>query len=86
MTASPCGPKPAFVGSLDNYNVCGIYYIMASASSRSGANWLLLILTLPGRQASLRMRIWRGLQAVGAGVLRGMRARIRDDQPAGQQC
>jgi hypothetical protein len=26
------------------------------------------------------MRSWRGLQAVGAGVLRGMRARIRDDQ------
>jgi hypothetical protein len=43
---------------------------MVSASSKSDADWLLLILTLPGRQPALRMRVWRGLQALGAGVLR----------------
>lgn len=33
-------------------------------------NWLLLVLTLPGRQPALRMRVWRRLQAAGVGVLR----------------
>jgi hypothetical protein len=47
-----------------------MYYNMVSASRKSGAHWLLLILTLPGRQPALRMRVWRGLQALGAGVLR----------------
>src|SRR3981189_258169 len=32
--------------------------------------WLLLITNLPGRNATLRMRIWRALKAGGAGLLR----------------
>ncbi len=34
------------------------------------APWLLLITNLPGRNATLRMRIWRALKASGAGLLR----------------
>jgi hypothetical protein len=34
------------------------------------AAWLLLITNLPGRNATLRMRIWRALRAAGAGLLR----------------
>ena len=32
--------------------------------------WLLLVTNLPGRKATLRMRIWRALKAAGAGLLR----------------
>jgi hypothetical protein len=32
--------------------------------------WLLLITNLPGRNATLRMRLWRGLKAAGAGLVR----------------
>ena len=32
--------------------------------------WLLLVLTLPGRQPALRMRIWRRLRLAGCAVLR----------------
>ena len=32
--------------------------------------WLLLITNLPGRNPTLRMRIWRGLKSAGAGLLR----------------
>ena len=32
--------------------------------------WLLLVTNLPGRNPTLRMRIWRGLKAAGAGSLR----------------
>jgi hypothetical protein len=32
--------------------------------------WLLLITNLPGRNSTLRMRIWRALKAAGAGLLR----------------
>jgi hypothetical protein len=32
--------------------------------------WLLLITNLPGRNPTLRMRIWRALKASGAGLLR----------------
>lgn len=32
--------------------------------------WLLLIVTLPTDAAALRMRLWRGLKSLGAGVLR----------------
>src|ERR1700729_2654519 len=32
--------------------------------------WLLLITNLPGRNPTLRMRIWRALKAGGAGPLR----------------
>ena len=34
------------------------------------AAWLLLITNLPGRNATLRMRVWRALNAAGAGLLR----------------
>jgi hypothetical protein len=34
------------------------------------ATWLLLITNLPGRNPTLRMRLWRALKATGAGPLR----------------
>jgi hypothetical protein len=34
------------------------------------ANWLLLITNLPGRNPTLRMRIWRALKTAGAGLMR----------------
>jgi hypothetical protein len=34
------------------------------------SNWLLLILTVPGKGGSARMRVWRALKATGAGILR----------------
>jgi hypothetical protein len=34
------------------------------------ARWLLLIINLPGRNPTLRMRVWRALKAGGAGPLR----------------
>jgi len=37
-------------------------------SSRSP--WLLLVINLPGRNPTPRMRIWRALRAMGAGLLR----------------
>lgn len=37
--------------------------------NRMGA-WLLLVLSLPARQTTARMRIWRALRATGAAVLR----------------
>ncbi|MGH8143093.1 MAG: chromate resistance protein ChrB domain-containing protein [Steroidobacteraceae bacterium] len=36
----------------------------------SSPAWLLLITNLPGRNPSLRMRIWRALKAAGTGLLR----------------
>lgn len=33
-------------------------------------NWLALIISLPTRNATARMRVWRGLKALGCGVLR----------------
>ena len=33
-------------------------------------SWSLLIISLPGRSATPRMRVWRGLKALGAAVLR----------------
>ena len=32
--------------------------------------WLLLVTNLPGHNPTLRMRLWRGLKAAGAGLLR----------------
>lgn len=32
--------------------------------------WLLLVISLPGQNQTLRMRVWRALKAIGAGVLR----------------
>lgn len=32
--------------------------------------WLLLVINLPGKNQTLRMRVWRGLKASGAGSLR----------------
>ncbi len=67
-----------------------MYNNMTPASSKSGADWLLLILTLPGRQPALRMRVWRGLQSLGAGVLRDgvyvLPARAELDQPLRALC
>src|SRR5438552_1805470 len=34
------------------------------------ADWLLLITNLPGRNQTLRMRIWRALKSAGAGLMR----------------
>ncbi|MEO7208036.1 MAG: chromate resistance protein ChrB domain-containing protein [Steroidobacteraceae bacterium] len=34
------------------------------------AAWLLLVTNLPGRNATLRMRLWRALKAAGVGLLR----------------
>ena len=34
------------------------------------ANWLTLVLSLPGRAGTPRMRIWRALKSAGAGILR----------------
>ena len=36
----------------------------------SFANWVALVLSLPTRNATARMRVWRGLKALGCGVLR----------------
>ena len=33
-------------------------------------NWLTLVLSLPGRAGTPRMRIWRALKSAGAGILR----------------
>ena len=43
-----------------------------SANSDNGvpSGWLLLVLTISGEQPALRMRTWRGLKALGVGVLR----------------
>src|ERR1700751_3962660 len=38
-------------------------------TSRTPA-WLLLVTNLPGRNPTLRMRVWRALKAAGAGLLR----------------
>jgi len=32
--------------------------------------WLLLITNLPGRNATVRMRMWRALKSAGAGMMR----------------
>jgi hypothetical protein len=34
------------------------------------SNWLLFVANLPGRNQTLRMRVWRSLKASGAGALR----------------
>src|SRR5882762_2610577 len=34
------------------------------------SQWLLFIANLPGRNQTLRMRVWRSLKAAGAGALR----------------
>lgn len=36
----------------------------------AASSWLALILSLPTRNATARMRVWRGLKALGCGVLR----------------
>jgi hypothetical protein len=41
-----------------------------SAGKSAAGTWLLLITNLPGRNQTLRMRIWRGLKAAGAALLR----------------
>ena len=44
--------------------------MQSSSSSRTDSNWLLLILSAPGQHTALRMRLWRGLKALGVGVVR----------------
>jgi hypothetical protein len=34
------------------------------------STWLLLVINLPGKNQTLRMRVWRGLKTAGAGSLR----------------
>ena len=52
------------------------------------SGWLLLILSAPGQQPALRMRLWRGLKALGVGVVRDgvyvlpNRARLRESLQA----
>src|SRR6266852_8945488 len=36
----------------------------------SSPNWLLFVANLPGRNQTLRMRVWRSLKASGAAALR----------------
>lgn len=36
----------------------------------SASTWLLFVSHLPSREAAPRMRVWRGLRALGAGILR----------------
>ncbi|MBI1397957.1 MAG: hypothetical protein GC151_18440 [Betaproteobacteria bacterium] len=36
----------------------------------ASSGWLLLIVTMSGEQSALRMRTWRGLKALGVGVVR----------------
>jgi len=38
--------------------------------STKAAAWLLLVSNLPGRNPTLRMRVWRALKAAGGGLLR----------------
>jgi hypothetical protein len=38
--------------------------------TQRGSHWLALIISLPTRNATARMRVWRGLKALGCGVLR----------------
>jgi hypothetical protein len=41
------------------------------ATARSGARWVLFMPTIPSKPASVRVKIWRRLQAIGAVGLRG---------------
>jgi hypothetical protein len=41
---------------------------MAIAGPEPGAPWLLMTFTLPAKQASQRVEIWRKLQRYGAGI------------------
>jgi DNA-binding transcriptional regulator PaaX len=38
--------------------------------SSEAAAWLLLVTNLPGRNPTVRMRMWRALKAAGAGLMR----------------
>jgi hypothetical protein len=44
--------------------------IQLNALPQIESGWLLLILSAPGQQPALRMRLWRGLKALGVGVVR----------------
>ncbi len=44
--------------------------LVSPCACSHAAAWFLLILTLQGQQQAVRMRVWRALRAVGAGVLR----------------
>jgi hypothetical protein len=40
------------------------------SASVPGAEWLLLVVSLPTQSATARMRIWRALKALGCSALR----------------
>jgi hypothetical protein len=42
----------------------------ATTTTPATLNWLLFVTNLPGRNQTLRMRVWRALKAAGAGSLR----------------
>src|SRR5215472_14656822 len=44
--------------------------VIFSTMTPQAPAWLLLVINLPGRNPTLRMRIWRALKAAGAGLLR----------------
>ena len=39
-------------------------------NSSAASRWMLLVISLPGRRGTARMRVWRALKAAGAAVLR----------------
>ena len=45
--------------------MCSIYYM-----SNESTLWMTLVISLPTRHATARMRVWRSLKALGCGVLR----------------
>jgi hypothetical protein len=59
MQAAQC-----FKGEVERSQSGNIFYM----SQDTG--WLLFITNLPGRNATVRMRIWRALKAAGAGLMR----------------
>jgi hypothetical protein len=46
--------------------------------------WLLLITNLPGRNPTVRMRMWRALKAAGAGLMRDGAYVLPDSEPSRQ--
>jgi hypothetical protein len=50
----------------------------------SDTDWLVLVLSLPTQNATERMRVWRGLKAMGCGILRDG-VYLLPDGPAAEQ-
>jgi hypothetical protein len=47
-----------------------IFYMTEKDKASEPQAWLLLITNLPGRNQTLRMRLWRALKSAGAGLLK----------------